>query len=168
MTEVAADPALCGQLLEWEHLADDFIASGSGMTALCAYAGPRLARDALADLASVHPVVHSAEPPPFRVWFDDDGLTLAGEVDVVGAERLGRVLASSPVRPPVAVLDLARVEFMDVSGCRAIAHWALELQDRGVRLVLLGASRLFRRMWTVLGFAETGAQLEPGDRGTDR
>lgn len=169
MTEIAADAELRGRLLEWEHVADDFIGSGSGMTALCAYAGLRLAPDALVDLTSAHPMVHAAEAPPFRLWFDDDVLTLAGEVDVLGAERLGRVLACSPARSPVVVLDLGRVEFMDVSGCRAIARWAVDLQDRGARLVLLGASRLFRRMWTVLGFAEaTGALLANGDGGTNR
>ncbi len=161
ITDLAADPELRAQLVRWESVADDYIGHRSGMRAMCAYSATRLGTEALTDVATVHPAVRApGSEPPFRVWFEGATITLAGALDGMGAERLGRVLAGSPVRRPIVVVDLARVEFVDVSACRALAGWAVDLRERGARLVLLGTSRLFRRMWSLLGFAEiTGALI---------
>ncbi|MGZ4626778.1 MAG: MEDS domain-containing protein [Kineosporiaceae bacterium] len=164
ITDLAVDAARRAELMRWESVADGFIGHGSGMRAMCAYAATRLDDEALADLTSVHPLVRAPEAiPPFRVWFEEDTITLAGELDGLGADRLGRVLAGSPVRRPIVVLDLARVEFVDVAACRTLARWAADLREQGARLVLLGTSRLFRRMWNLLGFADaTGALITTG------
>jgi anti-anti-sigma regulatory factor len=151
---LAGDPADRAELLRWEHLADDFIASRSGMMALCAYRAD-LDGDALADMAAVHPLVHIADgDPPFRVWFDGGTLAVSGALDTFGADRLQRVLTGSHVDRPVVVLDLSRAEFVDVGGCRTLALWARRLEDRGARLELVGTSGVFRRMWDLLGFDE--------------
>jgi anti-anti-sigma factor len=144
-------------LMRWEHLADEFMASGSGMVALCAYRRD-LGPEALADVASVHPVVrHRDGGPEFRVWFDGGTLAIGGSVDAFGAERLDRVLAATHVDRPVVVLDLSRLEFVDVGGCRTLARWARRLEERSARLEVTGASRVVRRMWAVLGFDEVVA-----------
>jgi anti-anti-sigma regulatory factor len=149
---LAADPVRRPELVRWEHLADEFIGSGSGMRALCAYRGD-LGREALTDVATVHPLVHdTGGGPPFRVWFEDDAMVLAGALDTFGAERLDQVLTGTHVDQAMLTLDLHRVEFVDVGGCRTIARWARRLQDRGARLELTGTSRVFRRMWRILGF----------------
>jgi anti-anti-sigma regulatory factor len=140
-------------LVEWEHVADRYVAEGSGFTALCAYSG-RLPAQALADVASVHPLVHAATPPPFQVFFDDDRLALTGSVDTFSADRLARVLASSPVGNDGAVLDLGQVEFVDVAATRVIARWAQDLQARALPLEVRGASPLLQRMWRVLGLTQ--------------
>ncbi|WP_324278104.1 STAS domain-containing protein [Blastococcus brunescens] len=75
---------------------------------------------------------------------------LTGSIDTFAADRLGRVLVSSPVQGPDAVLDVAQVDFVDVAGARAIARWAQELRARSTVLVVQGASPLLRRMWRVL------------------
>ena len=157
LTPLAADPAGCAELLRWEHLADDFMATGAGMTALCAYRRDQLPASVVADVASVHPQVHARpEQPAFRVFFDDGGLAVAGTLDAFGADRLTRVLTSSALDPPAVRMDLRRVEFMDAAGCRTIAAWAHGLEQRwGPReITLTGASRMVRRMWQLLGFAE--------------
>jgi anti-anti-sigma regulatory factor len=151
---LAADPLRRSELVRWEHLADEFIGSGSGMRALCAYRGD-LGGDALADVSSVHPLVRDrAGGPPFRVGFEGDTLAVAGALDTFAADRLDQVLTGTHVDRSPVTLDLSRVEFVDVGGCRTIARWGRLLQDRGARLELTGTSRVFRRMWRILGFDE--------------
>jgi anti-anti-sigma factor len=151
VSALAADPARRPALVRWEHLADDYIASGSGFTAMCAYSG-ELARAARDDVTSVHPLVHApGGAPAFQVFFDDDGgVALTGSVDTFSADRLARVLAFSPARPTGVVLDLGRIEFMDVAACRVLARWARDLTTRSVPVELAGCSALVRRMWQIL------------------
>jgi ABC-type transporter Mla MlaB component len=150
ITALAADPAVRPDLVRWELVADDYIAQGTGFTAMCAYRGD-LTRDALADVATVHPLVHGPDAvPPFRVFFDDDRLVLAGSVDTFSADRLARVLAASPAGAEGAVLDLSLTEFLDVSACRVLARWARDVQARSLRVEVRDASPLFRRMWRIL------------------
>jgi hypothetical protein len=153
VTALAADPATRPTLLQWELLADDVIAEG-GFTAMCAYSGA-LPGPALADVATVHPLVNTpAGTPPFQVFFDDDQVALTGSVDSFSADRLARVLASSPVSDQGAVLDLGRVEFVDVAASRVIARWAQDLNARSLPLEVRGASPLLRRMWQVLALSD--------------
>ena len=100
------------------------MARGSGFTAMCAYRAD-LGNDALAEVATVHPLVRGPEGvPPFQVFHDEARVVLTGSVDTFTADRLGRVLADSPAARPSAVLDLSLLEFVDVAGCRAVARWA--------------------------------------------
>jgi anti-anti-sigma factor len=130
--------------------ADDYAARGDGFSAMCAYRAD-LPPDALAAVASAHPLVHAPDGvPSFRVFFDGNRIVLAGGVDTSSAGRLARVLAGSPVAAGVVVLDVGSVEFLDVAGCRALAAWARDLRERSVRLEVIGSSALVRRMWQVL------------------
>jgi anti-anti-sigma regulatory factor len=154
VSALAADPGNRAALVDWQHLADDAVAGGTGLTAMCAYSG-ELVHETLADIASVHPLVHAPDGMPLsRVYFQDDRVALIGSVDTFSADRLARVLASSPVGAHGAVLDLRRVEFLDVAASRAIAGWAQDLSARGVRVEIRGASSLLRRMWQVLALDE--------------
>jgi ABC-type transporter Mla MlaB component len=119
---------------------------------MCAYRRGALHARAVADVAAVHPQVHAPlDTPSFRIWFDGARIVLAGAVDTFGAERLARVLATSPVDGPAAVLDLSRLEVVDVAGCRTLAAWARALAGRGVRLRVEGAPRCLLRIWQLLG-----------------
>jgi MEDS: MEthanogen/methylotroph, DcmR Sensory domain/STAS domain len=150
VTPLAEDADVRSALVAWEHLADEYVAQGSGFTAMCAYSS-RLAPQALAEVASVHPLVHAPAAPPFQVFFDDDRVALSGSVDTFGADRLARVLASTPVGGDGAVLDVGLVDFVDVAASRVIARWAQDLDARSLPLEVRGASPLLRRMWQVLG-----------------
>jgi anti-anti-sigma factor len=162
VTPLAADPRARADLIRWEHRADDFFASGAGMSAMCAYRRDRVDPAVLAEATAVHPQVHSPESvPPFRLWFDDAGLAAAGTLDAYDADLAFRVLLASHVPGPVVRLDLSRVEFIDAAGCRVLARWAQALASRSARLELAGTSRLFRRAWQVLGLDElTDARFE--------
>jgi anti-anti-sigma factor len=153
LSALAAHPALREELVRWEHLADQYIAQGPGMTAMCAYSGD-LPVVALADVSSAHPAAYSPPGvPQFHAFFDDDRVAIAGSVDLSEADRLARLLAHSRSGSAV-VLDLSRMEFVDVAGCRTIARWAGALRARGVPVEIRGASRLVRRVWQVLALDE--------------
>jgi hypothetical protein len=159
---LAADPALRPVLVTWEHVADDYIAQGTGFTALCAYSS-RLTPEALADVAAVHPFVHGpGDAPTFRIFFDDDRIVLAGSVDTFSADRLARVLASSPVDAAGAVLDVRLTEFLDVAACRVLARWADELHDRAQPLEIRNASPLLQRMWRLLALDDVAPVVFAG------
>jgi len=152
VTPLARTAEARAQLVRWEHLADEFIASGSGMVALCAYHRSALDADAVADVTAVHPHVHAPrERSPFRIWFDGTRVVVAGCVDTFGAARLASVLRSSPVAGPTAVLDLSELEVVDVAGCRTLAAWGRSLADRGTRLRIEGAPRAVVRIWELMG-----------------
>jgi anti-anti-sigma factor len=159
VTALASDTRHSAGFLRWEHLADDFVASGSGFSALCAYSCEHAAPAVVDDAAAVHPVASvPGAAPPLRLWFEPDGagdrIAVAGEVDVVTADRFLRLLEGTHVDAPVLTLDLTQVTFIDLAGARAIAVVGRALAARGGRLVLVGASRLFRRMWRIIGFAD--------------
>jgi anti-anti-sigma factor len=158
VTPLAAHGTGQADLVRWEHLADEFFASGPGMSAMCAYRRSGVTPEVLAAAAAVHPQVHAPDDvPPFRLWFDDGGLALAGTLDAFDADALLQVLLASHVAGPVVRLDLSRVEFVDAAGCRALARWSQALQRRSARLELVGTSRLFRRTWQVLGLDRISA-----------
>jgi ABC-type transporter Mla MlaB component len=151
ITALAADEDQRAQLLSWEHLADDYVAHGPGFSALCAYRRDLLPADTVADVVSLHPVAHAdGAAAAFRVWFDEGALLLAGDVDAFSAGRLAHLLATTHVDAQVVTLDLAGLAFIDLAGVRTVAHWAGTLADGGRRLVVRGASRLYRRMWDLL------------------
>ena len=83
----------------------------------------------------------------FRVFSDGDRIVVAGSVDLSAGDRLARLLADSPTS--AGRLDLSRLEFVDVAGCRTIARWAGQ-RAGAVPVEICGASRLFRRVWQVL------------------
>jgi anti-anti-sigma factor len=88
-----------------------------------------------------------------RWVYDEDRVALSGSLDTFSADRLARVLASTPVSGDGAVLDLEDVDFVDVAGSRVIARWAQGLDARSLPLEVRGASPLLRRMWQVLDLA---------------
>ncbi|MFW3168537.1 MEDS domain-containing protein [Geodermatophilus sp. CPCC 206100] len=159
LTGLAADPDQRRELVRWEHLADGFMAGGSGMSALCAYRRGAVDPDVLRDVATVHPQlgvpdgVHADELAPFRVFVDGDRLAVAGSVDAFGAERLRALLTTSPADgDAVATLDVSGLTFFDAAGCRALAAWAQDRASCGRRPELVGATPLFARVWRLLGY----------------
>jgi anti-anti-sigma factor len=163
VSPLAADPELRRELVRWEQRADEYIAHGPGMTAMCAYRAD-LPPEALADATSVHPLGHTPDGvPQFRIFFDDHRVVLSGSVDTFDADRLARVLAVSPT-PPEVVLDLGLVEFVDVAGFRVLARWAGGLRARSVPVRIEGASPIVRRIWRLLAFDDVASASASGGR----
>ncbi|SDE98293.1 anti-anti-sigma factor [Blastococcus aurantiacus] len=153
LSELAADSGQHAELVRWEHVADELLASGAGMTAMCAYRSD-LPPATLGDVLAVHPLAHGpGHVTPYRLFFDADRVVLTGSVDTSTAGRLATALAGTPTGRS-AVLDLGGLEFVDVAGCRALAGWAIALRDRGVPLEIRGASALVQRIWRILGFSD--------------
>ena len=155
LSTLAEDARIQPVLVRWEHVADEYIANSSGMTAMCAYRGD-LPVPVLAEAAAGHPLVHApGDPPAFQLFFDQHQVALTGDVDALGAEHLARMLASSPVvEGSTCVLDLSELRFADVAGCRAIARWARARAAHGVGVELRNAPPLMERAWHLLGFDE--------------
>ena len=150
---LAADPRRHSELVRWEQVADQYMAQGPRMTAMCVYSGA-LPAAVLADVTTVHPSSHHPDGgPQFRIFFDENHLAVVGSIDTFEAARLARVLESSPT-PSTSLLDLSRLEFVDVAGSRAIARWAAGLCGRGMTVEIRGASRLFRQIWRLLDLDE--------------
>lgn len=159
VTSVAADDRLSGQFLRWEHLCDDLVADRGGFSVLCAYCTTDVPASVVAGAAAVHPVTSvPGAAPPFQLWVErterGERIAVAGEIDVVGADRFRRLLEDTQVGTPVLTLDLTRVTFIDLAGARAVAAVGRTVTARGGRLALEGTSRLFRRIWRIIGFAD--------------
>jgi anti-anti-sigma factor len=152
VTRLAGDPQHAADFVRWEHLADDYVAHGPGFSAFCAYRSADVPADVVADAAAVHPLssVHGS-PPLFRLWFEDERIVVAGQVDTSASDRFGRLLGSTHVDAPVVTVDLSRLDFIDLAGTRVVASFARSVTGRGARLVIVGASRLFCRMWRIVG-----------------
>jgi hypothetical protein len=163
ISDLATDDGQRAQLMRWEQLADGYAVHGAGFSAMCAYRAD-LPHEALADIAAVHPLVHG-EPSAFRLFADQDGIALAGSVDTFCSDRLARALDAAPVAEGGVVLDLTRLEFLDIAACRTLARWAAGLAARSLDLEIAGSSHLFRRMWQLLDL-ELMAPVTYGSRPT--
>ena len=83
------------------------------------------------------------------VSFDFDGaLVLVGEIDTYTAPQLSERLAGEP---PVEVLDLAGVSFIDSSGLRVLVEGHQTRLERGSRLVLRSPSAAVQRLLEISG-----------------
>jgi anti-anti-sigma factor len=105
----------------------------------------------MSDLHAVHSL-HAgtpSSPSPFQLHAGSGGLFLSGEVDASNADRLGRWLAEALPDMPEPVVDVEGLEFIDAAGMWALLDSA-HAHPEGLRLT--GASKRFRRVWTVCGY----------------
>lgn len=83
---------------------------------------------------------------------DGTVVTVAGELDMVSSPRLreaiGRLCASNPRS---IVLDLADLEFMDISGVRVLLQAQDGASSIGARLTLVNVRRGVRRVLKLTG-----------------
>jgi anti-anti-sigma regulatory factor len=148
VTSLVREPRTWDAHIAWESLADRFMATRP-LSALCCYDRTQLDRGLIADLSSVHPVSRaSADLPPFRVYANEDGLILEGEVDVFTIDALDRIL--DLVMDGDGALNLDRLKFADHHALLALARRRRALAERGARLRMKGASPVVRRLGQVL------------------
>jgi anti-sigma B factor antagonist len=96
---------------------------------------------------------------PFDVTIEERGstahLTLHGELDISTASRLEddlrRIEADAP---PVLILDLSRLEFMDSSGLRMLIAADTRAREAGRRLVLIKGNDMVQRVLRLTGLDE--------------
>jgi anti-anti-sigma factor len=141
----------------YERLADVMIGTVP-MTALCLY-DASLQEDVLRPLNLLHPDQHDGEREPLA-YLSGRGpwMSLHGEVDVTEADGLFRALIDvASAVPGEVVLDLAELEFLDVSGARTLATATRLLADVGVHLRIVRARRLVGHC---LGLFDVAAEQE--------
>jgi len=95
---------------------------------------------------------------------DEIVYALAGEIDLSVADDLAvRIAELLRLGPRTVVLDLARLTFLDSSGCRALVMGAREAAGRGRRLVLRNVGGSPRRVLEMTGIGEAlDVEDEPG------
>jgi anti-anti-sigma factor len=80
----------------------------------------------------------------------DGALVLAGEIDSYTAPELAELLAGEP---PVEVVDVAGVTFIDSSGLRVLVEAHHRRAAQGSRLVLRAPSAPVQRLLEISGLA---------------
>lgn len=101
--------------------------------------------------------MHAAEVPALRISSEVDGdmtlVRLAGELDLATADQLREqvrsiVAAGSGVRR--LVIDLAGLEFLDVTGLGTLLEAGRRMSEKGGTLVLRQPRRMVVRMLSLL------------------
>lgn len=128
-------------------------------TVMCAYRRSSFGPDTVLGTCCTHPVVLGEDDPPFRLVAGDGAAwRLSGEIDLACAQPLAAALRATARAP--WILDLARLDFADVAGLRAIAT---TVARAGLPLDVRHASPTLRRSWEILRFDD----LAPGVRFAD-
>jgi anti-anti-sigma factor len=82
------------------------------------------------------PAVSPVSPQPFKVSLEDHGrvvvVRVQGEVDTATAPRMGQVVDAQLARERRVVLDLSRVDFMDLHGLAVLMRAARRDRTRFV------------------------------------
>jgi anti-anti-sigma factor len=79
------------------------------------------------------------------------GLSLSGTIDLSNVEGVKGVLVAQALVRPELHLELSRVQFIDVSGIRALAEGGRRANGNG-RLVLHGLPPFLKRVMTIIGW----------------
>lgn len=143
VTQMVRSPEQLDSFTRYEARVDRY-AAAHPFSAMCAY-DVQLGPEALAEIASVHPVSPAALTP-FHVFSTADGaLGVAGEVDLFSAEQFRQALERIRLAPhaTAVVWDLSAAAFLD--------HHALAAMDAvagrlGLPGLVHGAPRIVRRL----------------------
>lgn len=130
VTSMVRRPAQLDAFARYEHLIDRYM-TARPFAALCGYNRGQLGREAVAQLACMHPST-SRGATPFRLYGSAE---LAGELDLLSAELFPLALrrAAPEPRDGHVVLDASKVTFIDHRSLLALDDHA---RDRGITLEL--------------------------------
>jgi anti-anti-sigma factor len=97
--------------------------------------------------------------PPFSVEKEARGtavrLVLAGDLDLATADEAEvAILAAEENQPPVLILDLSELAFMDSTGLRVVVSAASRARDEQRRLVLVKGPEVVQRVFEITRLAE--------------
>jgi len=82
-------------------------------------------------------------------------LVLAGDLDLATAgEAELAILTAEETQPPVLILDLSELDFMDSTGLRVIVSAASRARDDERRLVLVKGPEVVQRVFEITRLAE--------------
>jgi anti-sigma B factor antagonist len=81
-------------------------------------------------------------------------LMLSGELDLGSAPQLEHQLADAEAGPPLIVIDLAHLEFIDGAGLRVLLHGQQHADSNGHSLTLRNIPLQAERLFKVAGAAD--------------
>jgi anti-sigma B factor antagonist len=81
-------------------------------------------------------------------------VALRGELDLLYAPAVATALGAVAARQPRIILDLARLEFIDVTGVAALARGRRRARNAGGDLLLAAPQRQVRRVLTIIWQAD--------------
>lgn len=145
--------------LRHEHLAEQRMAGGLPMAAMCAYNRRVLGDGGIADIAALHPLVHGPASLAERALFcEEDRLVLTGTVDSASCPQMRRLLGTMHLAGAV-VLDVSELDFIDARGLHTLLRWGERLAAEGGSLTIRGATPWMSRAWEELDFPEVPGVL---------
>lgn len=151
---IMSDPGVRGGWTSYE-LRADLLAARMPFSAICSYDRRRCASDTFGPAASVHSMHLGEIPflPGYRVTaHPQGGLSVAGEIDFASAPDVARLLVDAAGDAAPAI-DVSGVTFIDAAGMRTVAAAASAAAQHHPRVEITGASRLFTRLWSLMGYA---------------
>lgn len=156
LTALAAEPGRRARLVQYEHLADRYMARHP-MSALCLLDRVALSDEVLAEAEAVHPQTDGTDGlSGFRLLPDEDGLRLTGVVDAWEADRLSHLLRTLAPADGVVRLNVAELTCIGARGLRALGSYRRDLTSSGGRLELVDPRPVLRRACDVMGVDLTG------------
>lgn len=147
-TSLVPSPQHLDAFARYEHLIDRYMASAP-FSAICGYDRRAIDRDALEDIACMHPVASEGTSAFHLFAADDHTLALRGEIDIASQAAFERALGR--VHPPDAkhlFLDVSGLDFVDHRGLVALSQYA-DAHDTTV--VLQSEPAIVRRLIEILG-----------------
>lgn len=149
---------------EWTayEIRADLLTARLNLVACCAFDVRVCELEALTLLRAVHAKAYGGPEgePVFHVRAGRDGaLTFAGEIDAGNSTIVQSAATRAAMDVESRTLDVGELRFADVSGVRAVAATAQAIGGDGP-VSIVGASPIFRRVWSLLGFdREVNAEL---------
>ena len=147
LTLIALDAARWSELRAFELRADAVIGQ-TPITGMCGYDETRVHPDRLGALSAVHPLRHRrGAPGTFAVNVVGQVISVSGEVDLSCVDDLAAVLvAVEDLTDGPVMVDLHRLDFVDVGGARVLARFVADLGGAGRTVQFRGSRRNAQRL----------------------
>jgi len=106
--------------------------------------------------------------PPFSVEREARGtavrLVLTGDLDLATAgEAELAILTAEESSPPLLILDLGELDFMDSTGLRVVVSAASRARDEDRRLVIVKGPEVVQRVFEITRLAERLEMVDSAD-----
>jgi ABC-type transporter Mla MlaB component len=161
MADIAPALASAEQLARWEAMVGQ-AAGEACITALCQYDGRRLDAAAQAWLTAEHGgvAIDDGTVPLAIFAATEDGVRVAGELDLTTAAPFARALRARAAVSPRVEVDLEGVRFADLGGLRTVYEVARELPSDSL-IVLNRTPSHARRLLRLLAWQDPRVQVHP-------
>jgi anti-anti-sigma regulatory factor len=139
------------------ELRAELLAARVPCLAVCGYDLRECHATALGVIGAVHSLALDANGAGSTSSFnlhatEGGGISVNGEVDFLDSDTVESLLVNSIADVAEPVLDVSSLRFADAAGMRAIAIAADEMAAVRNAVQVRGASTVFRRVWSVLGY----------------